>query len=489
MNITCPECRATLEPDEIDRVLRVCPVCSASLSEIDLSAVEDQLGHPDDETIAGNPLPADAHGHSVEPAGDTTRQVEIIERTGERLVVHIPPSVSGAGGLGFFALLWNGFMAVFSTIMFFGMWKEQRRIELFLVLFISVFWLVGIGLAIGWVRMRFMRLYLLLEKDRLVTQRKLFHTTNRELLLGPESQASLEESYAVNNVPVYAVTIRGADRQESFGTGLPPADKEFLAREINEFLGVEKLVLFASSADTVCPGCGAVCPMTQTSAPSETAFCAACQQKAEQSGTQTLWPPLRANSSEELPAGLEVDESDPDRVVISWPLIPPSGFLRAATIMVTSIALLWLGMVMWFTLQSVQQAGGGQRVLAILIGILFLIPILLIVGFVQAIKRGRITISLTRELVRMSWGWGLVTIRKQFLPEAITACCMIGSKSGDRASHSRRTTNASPVAFPALRAGGTPYPLITLHGAAYGRQVIRVVRTYLEQVTGRTLSD
>ena len=111
MNITCPACRATLEPDEIDRDRRECPLCSASLSEVDLSAIEAQLGS-DDEAIAGNPLPADSHGHD-DTAIDPARQVEIVERSSDRLVVHLPPNARGAGGLGFFAIIWNGFMAVF----------------------------------------------------------------------------------------------------------------------------------------------------------------------------------------------------------------------------------------------------------------------------------------------------------------------------------------------------------------------------------------
>lgn len=488
MHITCPECRATLEPDEIDRDLRECPLCSASLADLDLSAVEDQLGS-EDEAIAGNPLPVESDQDSAGSMRATGRQVEIIERSATRLVAHLPPSGSGTGGLGFFVIVWNGFMLIFTGVAGGILRQQGGGVDYIPLIFLSVFWLVGIGLAISWVKMRFTRLYLLLERDRLVVQRKLFRTTNRELLLGPESQAALEESYAVNDVPVYAVVLRGADRKESFGTGLPPTDKEFLAREINQFLGREAATLTASATGTVCPGCGAIRPGTRKSTGAEPAFCDTCQRKADQSGTQSLWPPLRANGSEELPAGLEVDDSDPDRVVISIPLLPPSRFQRLVITTTTAFALVSSGIVVWLAIQSAQQAGGGRGVSAILAGMAFLIPALMIVGVVQAFKWGRITISLTRELVRMSWGWGPVKIRKQFLPEAITACCMIGGQMNSDSSRSRLSKNASTVAFPALQAGGTPYPLITFHGTAYGQKVIRLVRTYLEQVTGRTLPD
>ena len=490
MNITCPECRATLEPDEIDRVLRECPVCSASLSEVDLSAVEDQLGDPDDETIAGNPLPVDAHGHTVEPAGDSTRQVEIIERTAARLVVHIPPSVSGSGGLGFFALLWNGFMALFSTILFFGMRKEQGRIEIVPVLFVSLFWLIGIGLVIGWVRMRFMRLYLLLEKDRLVTQRRLFRTTNRELLLSPASKATLEESYSVNDVPVHAVTVHGAGRKESFGTGLTPADKEFLARTINDFLGVKTESLLPLGSDTVCAGCGVSISASTERTTDARELCEACRNQIEHSGSRSLWPPLRAGGSEDLPEGLVVDESDPARVRIRYPLFPPSRFLGIVRTLGLIFLTVWSGGVLFFLAESLRKGAiGFGMIQAIFVAFLFLLPVLFIGSFVMAFAKGTISISLTKDLVTMRWGWGPVAIQKQFLPETITACRLIRGLTSASTPRGATRPASSPKPFAAIQAGGTTYPLMTLHSLEYGQKVIRLVRTSLEQVTGRRLPD
>ena len=310
MMITCPACRATLEPDKIDRDLRECPLCSASLSDLDLTAVEDQLGEANDEAIAGNPLTADRHHDLAVPiasaGADSTRQVEIIERTADRLVVHLPPSTSGAGGLGVFAILWNGFMVVITAIMFSAL-RGKPSFEVVPIVFVGGFWLIGIGLAIGWVRMRLTRLYLLLEKDRLVIQRKLLRTTNRDLPLGPVSRALLDQSYTVNDVPVYAITVRGLGRNESFGTGLTPSDKDFLTREINTFLGVEAASLQPTGDETVCSFCGTVVAMNEQRATSEKVLCESCRSKSAQSGAQSLWQPLRANGSEDLPDGLFVE--------------------------------------------------------------------------------------------------------------------------------------------------------------------------------------
>ncbi len=488
MNITCPACRATLEPAEIDRDRRECPLCSASLSEVDLSAVEAQLGS-DDEAIAGNPLPADSHGHDDTATGDSARQVEIVERTADRLVVHLPPNASGGGGLGCFAFVWNAFMAVFSTIMYFAMFKAKGQIEVFPVVFVAVFWMVGIGLMIGWVRMRFMRLYLLLEKDRLVTQRKLFRTTNRELLLSPTSKAVLTESYSVNDVPVHAVTVHGEGRQESFGTGLTPTDKEYLARTINDFLGVETEPLFPSTSDTVCSGCGVSITPSEVGATDARVLCDACQTQSENSGSRTLWPPLRAGGSEELPEGLEVDESDPARVYIRYPLFPPSRFIGIVRTLGLVFLTVWAGGVVFFLAQSLMKGPVGfGTIKVIFVALMFLTPALFIGSLVMAFAQGKLLISIASDLVTMRWGWGPVAIQKRFPPETITDCrIMRGMSSPSSASPSR--TAASPMPFAAIQAGGTPYPLITFHGIEYGQKVIRLVRTYLEQVTGRRLPD
>ena len=487
MNITCPACRATLEPDEIDRDRRECPLCSASLSEVDLSAIEAQLGR-DDEAIAGNPLPADSHGHD-DTAIDPARQVEIVERSSDRLVVHLPPNASGAGGLGFFAIIWNAFMAVFSTIMYFTMFKAKGQIEVFPVVFVAVFWMVGIGLMIGWVRMRFTRLYLLLEKDRLVTQRKLFRTTNRELLLSPSSKAVLTESYSVNDVPVHAVTVHGEGRQESFGTGLTLADKESLTRTINDFLGVETESLFPSASDTVCSGCGVIVTAGPGGATADRVLCDACRNQSENSGLRTLWPPLRAGGSEDLPEGLEVDESDPARVYIRYPLFPPSRFIGIVRTLGLVFLTVWAGGVVFFLAQSLMKGPVGfETIKVIFVALMFLTPALFIGSLVMAFAQGKLLISIASDLVTMRWGWGPVAIQKRFPPETITDCrIMRGMSSPSSASPSRPA--ASPMPFAAIQAGGTPYPLITFHGIEYGQKVIRLVRTYLEQVTGRKLPD
>jgi len=456
---------------------------------MDLSAIEDQLGGEDEE-IAGNPLPEDRHldrDTPTSPANLSDRQVEIIEQTADRWVAHLPPTTKGSGGLGMFALMWNGFMTLFTAVAVSAFWKQAERIEIVPVLFLSVFWLVGIGFIIGWVRMRYTRLYLLLEKDRLVIQRKLFRTTNRELMLSPTSKATLEESYAVNDVPVYSVTVHGLGRTESFGTGLPPADKEFLAREINTFLGVKADSLIPSKDDAVCSFCGTnLGAGIQTGLDSAPQLCEACRLKSNQTPNGSLWQPLRAGGSEELPESLEVDESDPSRVLISYPLFPNSQSARMIRIVMSLVAFAILAAAVWNFRQAFQPA---DRIAMLFLLATFLVPLVMATGILLAISRGRIKLSLSADWVQMRWGWGPFAFQKKFLPETITDCGIIRSTPHSQTTGDSRRAAASPLAFAALKSGGTPYPLVTFHGIDYGQKVVRLVRTYLKQVTGRELPD
>lgn len=486
MYITCPSCRASLEPDEIDRTRRECPLCSASLANLDLSEVEDQLADESD-TIAGQPRPQphrDSENASDTALNSPERQVEIIERSTDRLVVHLPPSTAGSGGIGCFALMWNGFMAVFTAIMLSALWNA-RRIEMFLMLFLSVFWLVGIILVVAWFRMRFTRHYLLLEKGRLVIQRKFLGTSNRELTLTTASQATLEEIYAVNDVPVYAVAVHGEGRKESFGTGLPPTDKEFLASEINAFLGVSPETLVPSKNDEVCAFCGTSLGKsdpTDTASPGK--LCQACQMKLEQTPSGQIWQPLLAGGTEELPEKLEVDDSNPDLVLIRYPLLPNRTFIKVFLFISVLASLVVGGYLSTEIIRVVKQGDWVFAAIFCVIGISKLIGIAVINLMLTA---GRIQIAISRDAIRMRWGRGPFCFKKLLLPETITECQIVRSLPSEPHNRSTRRTAASPVGFAAIRVGTASYPLVTFHGIEYGQKVIRLVRTYTKQVTGLDL--
>lgn len=478
MNVTCPECHATLEPDEIDREKRECPLCGASLAALDLSAIEDQLSS--EEVIAGNPLSArddaDASENSATSAPEAS-VLEVIEETPDRLVVHLPPNPNGAAGLGFFAFAWNAFMALFTSVFYFAM-RDKAQFEIVPLLFIGLFWLVGIGMLVSWVRTRFTRVFLLLEKDRLVVQRKLWTTSNRELLLGADRKAVLEESYRINEVPVHQVTVQGEGRKESFGVGLPEADKITLAQKLNQFLGVESDRLIPTGTEAVCSICGAI--VEPSGEDTLTTMCESCRTRAEERGPGTLWPVLRAGS-DELPDGLVVDDADPGLITIQYPLLPLTStteIARKTAYFFVAIGFTIVGVVIFRSLQH------GIKLSSLFQVLVFSIPAFSLVTLAMAVTRGRTWIQLSREVVQMRWGWGPMSIRKQFLVSSITEC---GIMRGQFQSQKESPSPRNPTPFAAIKAGGIPYPLTTIHGTEYGQKVVRLVRTYLEDLTGQSL--
>ena len=100
---------------------------------------------------------------------------------------------------------------------------------------------------------------------------------------------------------------------------------------------------------------------------------------------------------------------------------------------------------------------------------------------------GRIQIEISNDAIRLRWGCGPFCFKKLILPETITACQIVRSLPSQINKGDTRRAAASPVGFAAIKAGDAAYPLVTFHGIEYGQKVIRLVRTYLKQVTGREL--
>ena len=58
-------------------------------------------------------------------------------------------------GIGCFSILWLGFMAVFTGFFAFGADKAKPNDAAVFVLFIAVFWVVGLAMLYFWLRGRF----------------------------------------------------------------------------------------------------------------------------------------------------------------------------------------------------------------------------------------------------------------------------------------------------------------------------------------------
>jgi hypothetical protein len=225
-SVVCQSCRASLEDDQFASTgVAECPFCGAALPDLGAPAVV----HPLDSDEQS------AEPRALVPGLPAGSRVQLMEAGRDRQVIYIPPGGKETTSLGCFALFWNLFMVVFT-----GAWlgpAGHGGLPIALFLFFGLFWAVGLGMLYFWIRMRFTRTYLLLERERIVVQRVLFgRKTTAETLLGADSKAGLVEAYRSNNVPVHTVTINGIGGTAKFGTPLSRPEKDWFVETINGFL-------------------------------------------------------------------------------------------------------------------------------------------------------------------------------------------------------------------------------------------------------------
>ena len=219
--------------------------------------------------------------------------IQLVDDDGSRVVMVIPPGGSKGKGLGFIALIWNGLTIPMGLFMIFFAedvnWDGGAPPPLWgLVLFFSVFWAAGLGMFYGWLRMRFTRVLLSVESERLSIQRSLFGRKQLTVAeLSQESYAELVTSYEQNDVPVYCVCIHTAEGNEKFGTALSRPEKEWIVETINRALGYSSSSsagmsefserfcsecggdLLSGEGKRVCADCGSVYPNGATAESSD----------------------------------------------------------------------------------------------------------------------------------------------------------------------------------------------------------------------------
>lgn len=143
----------------------------------------------------------------VQPA-DSRVQVE--ERGASlRLVVPAAGLRRGSFGLFFFALLWCGFMVVFTGFTLFGTNKSPKGVPFAFWIFIPAFWIIGLGMLLGAIHMGRRTATLEVDTARLsVETRGLFGTKRREWTRADLTAIRADASgMEVNDRPVIELQI------------------------------------------------------------------------------------------------------------------------------------------------------------------------------------------------------------------------------------------------------------------------------------------
>jgi hypothetical protein len=169
-----------------------------------------------------------------------------IERFPDGLTIEVPPAGlwGGTHGLFFFALLWNGFMAVFSVLMlgvFFGGEAKKDQSVWLVPGLLSLFWLVGIGILLGSLNMGRRRAAIAVTGGSLMLiQTGIFGSKQRDWAAGRVSAIRPGPSgMTVNDKPVLELQIYDSGRHK-FGLlgGRRDDELRWLGHELRTALGV-----------------------------------------------------------------------------------------------------------------------------------------------------------------------------------------------------------------------------------------------------------
>lgn len=148
--------------------------------------------------------------------------------------------LKGSHGLFPFSILWNGFMVVFTSVVLRGL-KFQGAEDWFVVAFIVVFWLVGIGLMIGAFYLARQSAMIGVRDGVLFIERKTIFGT-KWIEFEPNQVTAIEVGAGgmeVNDVPVQELQIYPHE-QDKIGMLAHLADEEldWLAQNLREQLGL-----------------------------------------------------------------------------------------------------------------------------------------------------------------------------------------------------------------------------------------------------------
>lgn len=422
--LICPECRAEIAFDPDDPASSgKCPSCGADVDARDLAEAGpgDEAGPLEQMTEQGS-----AADEIVKPLPPPPAKsgIRIVESSDDRFVLFIPAGGKGATGIGCFALIWNGFMVVFTTGVlgsFMNANGQKEGAAVFLAV-ITLFWAIGLGFAWFWAKLRFERTLLLLDRERIVVQRMLFGRKRMaETVLDATSRAELVESYQQNGHPVYRIEVSGNGAAAKFGTGLSDDEKNWIVDRINEFLGLPTAAaLEDDDRDDDDPD-------DESDEEDESEDEEDEDGDSDEEEADSALDPLIAASSggrailierpDELPADDEflageclvrIVESSPDRLLLFHRLSPSSPIRQIVPWIVFAVSGAILAFVGYQGRDFFAGPLGFNTVIAVLFDLPFLLGALAAAMFGLYLLVGRTTIDLTRESLSCRWSVGAI---------------------------------------------------------------------------------
>jgi hypothetical protein len=488
-DFTCPACHADIEPDLVERTGQArCPFCGADLSNLGLPepAMADVPGEMPD---AAETPPTGESTRALAPVPAGSR-IRIVESTADRLVLFIPPGGKNLIGLGFFALVWNLFLTVFTSLWIVGAVRGVNQgpkaplVEI--IPFFGLFWAAGLGMGWFWLRGRFERTFLLLDRERIVIQRILLGRKRLdETALGTAPRAALVESYQQNDKPVNRVEVTGANKAAKFGTALGDDEKDWLVDWINDFLGVptgdepkDAEKEDDEPDDDEADEADGDAPVRASSPISGDPIGARFRDAADAPGESSA-DADEPGSSDTL---VVVVESTPERLHFWYAIAPGSPMRIFASLFLLAIGGILFAIVGYTAWNAFQGPLDFSRI----VNGLYFLPFgalgLVIVAFALFIAFGRTTIDLTREQLVCQWSVGPVRYARR-LPTASLHSVRVVRTSNNRVKNKRvQGSSSGPYTTCVASDGARTLPLTFLNDEPLAKQVASLVNRKLREM-------
>lgn len=451
--------------------------------------------------------------------------IQVVKSSDDQLVIAVPPGGKRARSIGCFGVVWLGITATVSGGFLFADNAEKNGDGpplLILIPFFGIFWAVGIGMIVAWVRMRFTQILLSVEREQFAIQKTLFGRKKlKKLPLDKNSHAELVESYSENDRPVYAIQMEGVGETEKFATGLSYEEKRWLARSINQFLGVGERSTSSSgstgSLPKFCGDCGGelmtgddkrVCP-----------DCARVYLENEESDEDSESSPDDDISAETDPLGnsarilerpkaidpyelpkdskVRIDLDDGETLAFSYGIQVPLPLKIVVGSFLTFFCCGWYGFLAMF----ISTAIGGDEPIAVKLGILVFSSIFVFAGFMPlgmllSLFFGRGSIRLSRDKIVGSIGVLFLRKKKSIPTESVSdvglATTMLSNRQFRRQGVRHSTVTLGPLSSQKgaiIKSSEFNMPLTMSSDVQFNEQVAGLVRFQLERLGVRLPND
>lgn len=446
--------------------------------------------------------------------------IKVIKSSNEQLVITIPPGGKHARGLGCFGVAWMAIVVPVSCVFLLtddADWDGGNAPPwYFLVPFFGLFWAVGIGMIVAWVRMRFTEIFLSVEREQFAIQKTLFGRKKlKKVPLDENSHAELVESYSQNDQPVYAIQMEGVGKTEKFATSLSYEEKRWLTQKINQFLGAGdrsegrssggSLPEYCDDCDSelmiaegkrVCPDCARVyLEVADDNSGSDRDF--STTDPLGRSGKIVERPP--AIEPCDLPADskIRIDLDDGETLAFSYGIQVPLVLKIIAGTFLTFFCCTWYGAVGTF----IATAIGGNEPLPFKLGMLafmslFVIAGMMPLGMLLSLFFGRASIRMSREDVTGAVGVLFLKKKKSISTESISDVGLATTTlSSHRVRHGKfRRAQRTSIPFAGqtgamIESSEFNMPLTFSSDAEFTKQVAGLVRFQLDRLGVRLPND